>query len=213
MTVENKKKGTLIILSGPSGSGKGTIVKELLKRRRDSVMLSVSATTRAPRPEDTEGVTYRFFSKEDFLRLVEEGGMLEYAQYCGNYYGTPKAPVEEAVSRGIDVILEIEVQGAYNVKKVCPEAHMIFVMPPSAATLKQRLSGRGTETEDTLKARLSAAVTEMDRADGYAYILINDSLTEAVDELEQVIDGRLSNVADRINFVKGVQNDVKTLCQ
>lgn len=213
MTMSNEKKGRILILSGPSGSGKGTIVKELLKRRPDTTRLSVSATTREPRQEDVEGVTYCFYSKEEFGKLIENGGMLEYAEYCGNFYGTRRAPVEKALDEGIDVILEIEVQGAYNVKGVRPDAHMVFVMPPSARVLKERLTGRGSETEETLTKRLSTAVEEMDRAGGYDYILINDDLTKAVDELETVLDGELRNVESMEKFIKGVQNDVKTFCQ
>lgn len=210
---KKKKQGRILILSGPSGSGKGTIVKELLRRRPERTMLSVSATTRAPREEDIEGVTYYFLTREEFDALVSSGGMLEHAEYCGNCYGTPRAPVEEATKKGIDVILEIEVQGAAHVKEVCPEAHTVFVMPPSGEVLKKRLEGRGSETPESLRKRLSAAVGEMERAANYDYILINDDLSAAVDELEKVIDKGLKNVDDKLQFIKGVQNDVKTLCQ
>ena len=207
------KQGRILILSGPSGSGKGTIVKELLRRRPERTVLSVSATTRAPRKEDKEGFTYYFLTREEFDKLVSSGGMLEYTEYCGNCYGTPRAPVEKAAKKGMDVILEIEVQGGGNVKKVCPQAHMIFVMPPSAEELKRRLEGRGSETEESIRRRLQTAVGEMDHAADYDYILINDDLTAAVDELERAIDGGLRNVEDMTNFIKGVQNDVKAICQ
>jgi len=208
-----QRKGKIIILSGPSGSGKGTIVKELLRRREGRAMLSVSATTRAPREEDTEGVTYYFLTHAQFDSLVASGGMLEYAEYCGNGYGTPRAPVEEATKKGMDVILEIEVQGAYKVKETCPEAFMVFVMPPSAEILKKRLIGRGSETEESIRHRLMTAVGETERARGYDYILINDDLDAAVDELETAIDNGRRNVDEKTEFIEGVKNDVKAICQ
>lgn len=207
------KKGKVIIISGPSGTGKGTIVIDYMKRRADRTKLSVSATTRNPRPTDVEGETYFFYTKEKFLSLVENGGMLEHAEYCGNFYGTPREPIERWANEGKDVILEIEVQGGLNVKSKDNDVLMVFVMPPSAEVLKSRLVNRGTETEETLNARLTAAIREMDEAEKYDYILVNDNLSDAVDELERVIDEGLRNVDDMMNFVKGVQKDVKTLCK
>lgn len=207
------QKGRIIIISGPSGTGKGTIVIEYMDRRAFRTKLSVSATTRSPRPTDVEGETYFFYTKERFLSEAENGGMLEYAEYCGNYYGTPREPIERWSNEGKDVILEIEVQGGLNVKSKNSDVLMVFVMPPSAEVLRDRLTGRGTETEETLNARLTAAIREMDEAEKYDYILVNDNLSDAVDELERVIDSGLRNVDDMMNFVKGVQNDVKTLCK
>lgn len=205
------KQGKLIIISGPSGSGKGTIVAEYMKRRPERTALSISATSRAPRPGDEEGVTYFFYTRERFEEIASAGGMLEYAEYCGNLYGTPREPVERANEAGKDVILEIDVQGGFNVKKQSPEALLVFIMPPSADLLKKRLTGRGTETEESIAKRLSAAGGEMRCAEKYDYILVNDDLSEAVDELEKVIDGGLRNVDDMMNFLEGVLKDVETL--
>ncbi len=205
------KQGKLIILSGPSGTGKGTIASEYMKRRADRTVLSVSATTRAPRGGDAEGVTYYFYSRERFEAEAAAGGMLEYAEYCGNLYGTPKKPVEEALRSGKDVLLEIDVQGGFKVKAQSPEALTVFVMPPSAKELERRLSGRGTESSESIRKRLAAAVGEIECAGRYEYILVNDVLGEAVGELEKAVDGGLRNVSDMMSFVEGVLEDVKTL--
>ena len=146
------KKGQLIVVSGPSGVGKGTVLGEYLSGR-ENVAYSVSATTRAPRPGEQDGVHYFFLSREEFESTAQNGGMLEYASYNGNYYGTPKAPVEQKRAQGIDVILEIEVQGALQVKKACPDALMIFVAPPGFDELQSRLTGRHTEDEETVQKR------------------------------------------------------------
>ena len=146
------KKGQLIVVSGPSGVGKGTVLKEYLNSR-DGIAYSVSATTRQPRPGEENGIHYYFLSREEFERTAAEGGMLEYASYNGNYYGTPKAPVEQQRNQGNDVVLEIEVQGALQVKKSCPDALLIFVAPPSFEELKNRLTGRQTEDAKTVENR------------------------------------------------------------
>ena len=148
------KKGQLIVVSGPSGVGKGTVLGAYLAGR-ENVAYSVSATTRAPRPGEQDGVHYFFLSREEFESTAQNGGMLEYASYNGNYYGTPKAPVEQKRAQGIDVILEIEVQGALQVKKACPDALMIFVAPPGFDELQSRLTGRHTEDEETVQKRLA----------------------------------------------------------
>ena len=150
------KKGQLIVVSGPSGVGKGTVLGAYLAGR-ENVAYSVSATTRAPRPGEQDGVHYFFLSREEFESTAQNGGMLEYASYNGNYYGTPKAPVEQKRAQGIDVILEIEVQGALQVKKACPDALMIFVAPPGFDELQSRLTGRHTEDEETVQKRLAIA--------------------------------------------------------
>ncbi|HAN43772.1 MAG TPA: guanylate kinase, partial [Ruminococcaceae bacterium] len=149
-------RGTLIVVSGPSGVGKGTIVHQYLCRNTD-VALSVSATTRSPRPGEIDGVHYHFISKEEFEALVSSGGMLEHAKYGSNYYGTLKSAVKDCIDKGQDIILEIECQGAMQIKKSCADALFIFVMPPSFAELHRRLSGRGTENEEDIKARLHTA--------------------------------------------------------
>lgn len=180
------KKGLLLILSGPSGCGKGTVLKELLAAE-PNIFYSVSATTRAPRPGEEDGVNYFFLSKEEFDREVSQDGMLEYACYCGNCYGTPKKPVFDRLERGEHVILEIEVQGAKQVMESCTEAVSIFIMPPSLAELERRLVDRQTEDEETVKRRLAAAVDEMNLAKDYDYVVVNDKVSEAVKDIAAII--------------------------
>lgn len=178
-------KGMLIVVSGPSGCGKGTVLAEILKS--DRIFYSVSATTRSPRPGETDGVNYYFLTKEKFEKLIEEDGMLEYASYCGNYYGTPKKPVEDMLEQGKHVILEIEVQGAMKVMEKCPEAVFVFILPPSLKELERRLNKRGTEAEDVIKKRLSEAAGEIKQAYKYKYAVINGELEKAVDDLKAII--------------------------
>lgn len=178
-------KGMLIVVSGPSGCGKGTILAELLKN--DKFFYSVSATTRSPRPGETDGVNYCFLSKESFEQLIAEDGMLEYAAYCGNYYGTPGKPVEDMLSAGKHVILEIEVQGAMKIKEKCPDAVFVFILPPSLKELKRRLGKRGTESEDVIEKRLGKSAEEIGQAYKYDYALINGDLDTAVSDLKAII--------------------------
>lgn len=178
-------KGMLIVVSGPSGCGKGTVLAEILKS--DRIFYSVSATTRSPRPGETDGVNYYFLTKEKFVQLIEEDGMLEYASYCGNYYGTPKRPVEDMLEQGKHVILEIEVQGAMKIMEKRPEAVFVFILPPSLKELERRLNKRGTESEDVIKKRLSEAAGEIKLAYKYDYAVINGELSEAVDDLKAII--------------------------
>lgn len=178
-------KGMLIVVSGPSGCGKGTVLAEILKS--DRIFYSVSATTRSPRQGETDGVNYYFLTKEKFEKLIEEDGMLEYASYCGNYYGTPKKPVEDMLEQGKHVILEIEVQGAMKVMEKCPEAVFVFILPPSLKELERRLNKRGTEAEDVIKKRLSEAAGEIKQAYKYDYAVINGELEKAVDDLKAII--------------------------
>lgn len=178
-------KGMLIVVSGPSGCGKGTVLAEILKS--DRIFYSVSATTRSPRPGETDGVNYYFLTKEKFVQLIEEDGMLEYASYCGNYYGTPKRPVEDMLEQGKHVILEIEVQGAMKIMEKRPEAVFVFILPPSLKELERRLNKRGTEAEDVIKKRLSEAAGEINLAYKYDYAVINGELSEAVDDLKAII--------------------------
>ncbi len=178
-------KGMLIVVSGPSGCGKGTVLAEILKS--DKIFYSVSATTRSPRPDETDGVNYFFLTKEKFVQLIEEDGMLEYASYCGNYYGTPKRPVEDMLEQGKHVILEIEVQGAMKIMEKRPEALFVFILPPSLKELERRLNKRGTEAEDVIKKRLSEAAGEIKLAYKYDYAVINGELSDAVNDLKAII--------------------------
>ncbi len=179
-------KGLLIVVSAPSGCGKGTLLAEVLKN--DNFYYSVSATTRAPREGEVNGVNYHFTSKEDFEKLIASGGVLEYARYCGNYYGTPRKAVEDKLAEGRDVILEIEVQGAMKIKQSCPEAVFVFILPPSVETLKERLEKRGTETADVIAKRVAEARGEIEKAYNYDYVIVNDDLDTAVSEFIKAVE-------------------------
>lgn len=180
-------KGTLAILIGPSGSGKGTLVKQLLKEDK-GIFLSVSATTRAPRPGEEDGVSYYFTPKADFEKMIAEDALLEHTCYCDNYYGTPKAPVFERLERGEHVLLEIEMQGAMQVKEEYPDAVSIFIMPPSVEELRRRLTGRGTETDDVIEKRMNAAITEMEYAKQCDRVVVNDDVERAAKEIADILE-------------------------
>ena len=167
------RKGLLFVISGPAGSGKGTVVKKLIENHSE-VKLSISMTTRTPRPIETPDVDYFFVSKEYFLERIEKGEMLEYAEYNGNYYGTPKAKVMDSLENGNDIILEIEVEGAMQIKNVFPEAILIMLTPPNKEVLEARLRGRGTETEENIQKRLSKAKIEITYLPKYDYSVVNE---------------------------------------
>lgn len=180
------KKGNLIVYSGPSGVGKGTILKPLLYPE-GSLVLSISATTRAPREGEVDGREYHFVSREKFLEMIAEGDMLEYAEYNGNFYGTPKSFVERQREMGKDVVLEIETKGAFQIKELCPDAVLIFVMPPSYEVLRLRLTNRGTETAEQIRGRLETAIGEMKVAEKYDFVIVNNQLEDARRQLMQAI--------------------------
>ena len=179
-------KGLLFVVSAPAGCGKDTILEQLFKKN-DSVGYSVSATTRAPREGETDGVHYHFLTRERFEELISEGGVLEYTQYCGNYYGTPRKGVEELLAQGKDVILKIEVEGAMNIRRLFPECCLVFILPPSMCELERRLRKRGTETEDKIILRTAQARNEIKFAENYDYLITNGELETAVDDLLAVI--------------------------
>ncbi|MEW8955299.1 guanylate kinase [Clostridium sp.] len=179
------KKGILIVISGPSGAGKGTICKELLNRH--DFYLSVSATTRSPRIGEVEGENYYFKTREEFLEKIEEGDFLEYAEVYGNLYGTPKSKVQEMIDEGKDVILEIDIQGALKVKENVSEGVFVFILPPSMEELKQRIIKRGSETEESLMTRFKSAYQEINYISKYNYAVVNDTVEEAVQKIESIM--------------------------
>lgn len=197
-------KGILVVVSGFSGAGKGTVMKRLLEKY-DDYGLSVSATTRKPREGEVDGREYFFRSREEFEKLIEEDALIEYAQYVGNYYGTPRAYVEEQLSKGKNVILEIEIQGARKVKEKIPEALLVFVTPPTVEELKKRLVGRGTETEEVIADRLARAAEEAQGMGSYEYILVNDDLEECVDNLHQIICSEHARTVRNTEFVEEIR--------
>lgn len=180
------KKGKLIIVSAPSGCGKGTMLKEILKDNR--YYYSVSSTTRKPREEDIEGVTYNFLTKEQFEEKIKENEWLEYTEYCNNYYGTPKSVTFRKLDEGKDVILEIEVEGAENIKKAYPEAVSIFILPPSIQELERRLRKRGSEQEDVIEKRVERAKYEISQSEKYDYRVVNGELEKAIDDFRSIIE-------------------------
>ena len=181
------QKGLLIVLSGPSGVGKGTVCS-LLRQEQSDIVYSVSATTRSPRVGEVEGVNYFFKGREEFQSMIKQNQLLEWAEYVGNYYGTPRQFVEETVQQGKDIILEIEVQGALKVKQNYPEGIFIFLMPPSLAELKNRIIHRGTETDESLLNRMNAAKEELQMMKHYDYAVVNDDVGNAVKRIQAIIE-------------------------
>ena len=196
-------KGKTFIISGPSGVGKSTVLKELFQDR-DDLYFSVSATTRPPRPGEINGVHYHFTDVDEFRKMISEDAFLEYAEYVGNFYGTPKAPVEKWLEEGRDVVLEIEVQGGRQIKKVAPDCVSLFILPPSLKVLEKRLRGRGTETEEVIEKRLAAAADEIRCVKDYDYAVINDTVEQAVLDIEAILAAeklrvsREKDIAERI---------------
>lgn len=198
--IKSKNTGQIIVISAPSGAGKGTIIKELLKNDNKTRWLSVSATSRAPREGEQEGINYYYLTEEDFKKKIENDYFLEYTNYAGNYYGTPKEYIKDKIEKGIDVILEIEIEGAMNVKKLIPEAMFIFIMPPSLKDLVKRLKGRGTESNEKIIKRFHEAYKEINEVTKYNYVVVNDEIDKAVDKIESIIKAERCRV-DRIEEV------------
>ena len=187
--------GILTVVSGFSCSGKGTIMKRLLEKYPQNYALSISATTRAPRPGEEEGREYFFRSVECFEEMIEKDELLEYAKYVNNYYGTPKAYVQEQLNAGKDVILEIEIQGALKIKEKFPDTLLLFMTPPSAEELKKRLIGRGTESMEVIQARLKRAIEEAEGIEKYDYLIINDDLEECVERFHSIVTNEHERVS------------------
>lgn len=203
------KKGFLIVISGFSGVGKGTVVKRLVQDYGYS--LSISATTRAPREGEVDGREYYFKTKEDFMNLIDYNGFIEWAVYVENYYGTPRAFVEKELAAGHNVILEIEVQGAMNIKEQYPDAILIFLTAPSAAELRNRLVGRGTEEASVIEKRMQRAVEESANMESYEYIVVNDDLDQCVKDVNSVIVARGCMIEENKEFMKQMKAELKAL--
>ncbi len=206
------RKGILVVVSGFSGVGKGTLM-HCLTERYGYYALSISATTRAPREGEEDGREYFFRTKEEFEKLIEEDRLIEYACYCGNYYGTPRDYVEDQMEQGRDVILEIEFQGALKIREQYPDALLLFVMPPDTQTLVERLRGRGTETDEVIRARLAQAVEESGQVEHYDYMIINDDLDQSVEEVHRLIDSQHNKINRNLDFVRQIQEEIKAFAK
>ena len=202
------ERGILIVVSGFSGAGKGTVMKEMM-RRYDNYALSISATTRKPRPGEENGREYFFKTVEEFEKMIAKDELIEYARYVDNYYGTPRAYVEEQLEAGKDVILEIEIQGAIKVKEKFPDTLLLFVTPPTAEELRRRLVGRGTETMDVIDFRMKRAKDEAEGMDRYDYLIVNDVLEECVGLVHQIIQGEHRRSYRNVAFIERMKEELK----
>lgn len=212
MREDMEQKGILMVLSGFSGAGKGTVVKTLLQKY-DNYALSVSMTTRMPRQGERDGVEYFFTTREKFEETIANNGLIEYALYCGNYYGTPSAYVEEQLAAGKNVILEIEIQGALKIKEKFPESLLLFVTPPSVSELRRRLEGRGTETPEVVAQRLARASEESEGIAAYDYIVVNDDLEVCVEEIHRLVDAARRAPVRRQKFIKEIREELKSFAK
>lgn len=199
----------MIVVSGFSGAGKGTLMNRLLELHPEEYALSVSATTRDPRPGEIPDVSYHYWTQERFDQMIGEGGFLEYARYVGHSYGTPRAFVDENLAAGKNVILEIELQGAMKVRAARPDTVLLFVTPPDADTLKKRLVDRGTESAEVIQKRLERAVAESDGMENYDYLVVNDDLDTCVEEMHHIIQSEHFRASRKAQLIKDMQNDLK----
>lgn len=205
------RKGILIVVSGFSGAGKGTLMKRLLEKYAENYALSISATTRQPREGEVDGREYFFKTKDEFEKMIAKEELIEYARYVGNYYGTPKDYVEKQLNAGKDVILEIEIQGALKVKKAFPDTLLLFVVPPSAEELKKRLVGRGTESMEVIESRLSRAVEESEGMEAYDYLVMNDDLEVCAEEMHRIICAEHMKAQRNGAFIEKLREELRGL--
>ena len=194
--MEKKEKGLLVVLSGPSGSGKSTVIKQLMEKR-GNIHFSVSYTTRQPRTGEVDGVSYNFVDRAEFEQMIANNEFLEYAEYSGNYYGTSLKVIEEKQAAGVDVMLDIEVQGAANVRAKCPGAVLVFIVPPTYEELERRLRGRGTDADEVIRKRLDRALEEIKEVGMYDYLVVNDQVEKAAAELDAIMTAATSRVENR----------------
>lgn len=207
---KHKEKGILVVVSGFSGAGKGTIMKNLTQKY-DNYALSISATTRAPRPGEEEGKSYFFVSKDRFEEMIDRDELVEYAKYVDNYYGTPRKFVEDCLNEGKDVILEIEIQGALKIKKKFPDSLLIFMAPPSAEELRSRLIGRNTEDEATVNKRLSRAIVEAEGVEAYDYILVNADIDTCTEKLHNLIRASHDRAEVHLDLIEEIRKDLRRI--
>ena len=203
------RTGVLIVISGFSGAGKGTLMKKLMECY-SNYALSISMTTRAPRPGEENGVHYFFVDKETFEKTIAEDGLIEYANYCGNYYGTPRAYVENCLSEGKDVILEIEIQGACKIREKYPDAVLVFVTPPDGVELERRLSGRGTETDEVIRTRLKRAIEEAEGIENYDYIVVNDELDRCMEDIHAIVRAAGCRMKESVSRIESISHELSS---
>ena len=197
------REGLLVVVSGPSGTGKGTLLSNI-RQKENYIKFSVSATTREPRNGEVEGVNYFFKTHEEFSSMIKNGELVEWVKYCDNYYGTPKKCIEDTIKSGFDCLLEIEVEGALNIKNIYPDCVSIFILPPSFDELRRRIEGRGTEKPEAIEKRMEKAIKEMKYVDKYDYVVVNDDIEEAVNSIKCILASEKLKFGRNINILESI---------